>query len=134
MSAEKMFRGENDQRLVYEGDVVVKHPDFTLKADRLELASASVRGKERLVGGFVASGDEIEIDRYSIAGALEYAKAQQVTYTPRGGALILEGTPSLSSGSSFVVPENVDGVIVLRQDGFQVIEPAAASVSPAEKP
>ena len=123
VSAKKISETRDEKFLVYEGDVLLKHPDFTLKADRLELA-ADLRDGERLVGGFVASGDEIEIDRYSAAGGMEVATAREVTYSPEGGALILRGGASLSSGNSFVRPENPEGAIVLLQDGYQVIEAA----------
>jgi len=123
VSAEKISEAQDDRLLVYEGDVLLKHPDFTLKADRLELA-ADVRDGERLVGGFVASGDEIEIDRFSAAGGMEVAKAREVTYSPEGGALILRGGASLSSGANSVRPRSEAGAIVLFQDGYQVIEAA----------
>ena len=120
ISAEKIMKGAGADRVVYEGNVILKHPDFELRADRIELAAASVK---KAVGAFVATGDQIEVSRRASSGAMQSARAQQVTYDARGGSLILEGgPPTLSAGASYVVPQSVSGMIVLRPDGFQVIE------------
>lgn len=107
--------------LVYEGEVVLRHPDFTLTADRLELASRGA-GADAPVNAFVARGPGVRIEKRSAAGTIEVARADRATYDPEGGRLILAGGPTLSAGNSFVQPLTAGGVIVLRADGYEVIE------------
>jgi hypothetical protein len=108
-------------RLIYEGDVVLHHPDFTLKADRLELTSTD--GADNApVETFVARGEGIEIEKRSANGSIEIARASQATYDSDGGRLILAGGATLSAGNSFVQPLTTAGVIILRADGYEVIE------------
>ncbi|MCB1065179.1 MAG: hypothetical protein KDN20_19970 [Verrucomicrobiae bacterium] len=119
VSAETLLQLSPD-RLVYEGEVILKHADFTLKADRLELASAP--GDSR-IGSFVAEGGELRIEKRTSNGHVEVARATSATWDADGGGIILAGgPPTLSAGNSYVRPSSSGGVIVLRADGYQVIE------------
>ncbi len=119
VSAETLLQ-PSPGRLVYEGGVILRHPDFTLKADRLELASEPGDSK---VGAFVAEGGDLKIEKRSPNGGVEIARATSATWDPDGGRIILAGgPPTLSAGNSYVRPASSDGIIVLRSDGFQVIE------------
>lgn len=108
-------------RLLYEGDVVLHHPDFILTADRIELTAAGDEA-DAPVNAFVAHGEGIRVEKRTTAGLLEVAHATQATYDPAGGRLILAGGPTLTAGNSFVQPRSADGIIVLRANGFEVIE------------
>lgn len=107
--------------LVYEGDVVFRHPDFVIKADRIDLTSSGPN-RDDPVKSFVARGEGVEIEKRSANGAVEIARAAEATYDADAGRLILAGGPTLSAGNSFVQPITSDGVIVLRPDGYEVIE------------
>lgn len=108
--------------LVYEGGVVLRHPDFVLRADRLEL-SATGGQADAPFGAFVASGKSLEIEKRNAgSGALDVARAERATYEAKGGRLILSGGATLSAGKSFVQPYSPAGEIVLRPDGYEVIE------------
>lgn len=119
ISAEKLYELPSD-RLVYEGRVILRHPEFTLEADRLELAAPE--DGER-VGTFVAKGDDLRIEKHLPAGGTEIARGTSATWDANGGSIILAGAPpTLSAGNSFVRPQSSDGFIILRADGYQVIE------------
>lgn len=121
VSAEKIIRLAPD-RLVYEGGVILRHPDFTLQADRVELAGLSSDHQAR-VDGFFAEGVELKVEKSNAQGHVEIAHATSATWdADQGGLVLAGGPPSLSSGAGFVRPVSVDGLIVLRADGFQVIE------------
>ncbi|MCB1231126.1 MAG: hypothetical protein KDN19_12700 [Verrucomicrobiae bacterium] len=121
ISAEKILRLSPD-RLICEGGVILRHPDFTLRADRLELADFDGENEGR-VGSFVAEGDALEVEKRGAAGGIEVARAVSATWdSSRGGLVLAGGPPTLSAGGSFVRPASTDGVIVLLTDGYQVIE------------
>jgi hypothetical protein len=108
--------------LVYEGGVVLRHPDFVLRADRLELSSSGAQA-DAPFGAFVASGKSLEIEkRNASSGSLDVARAERATYEAKGGRLILSGGATLSAGKSFVQPYSPAGEIVLRPNGYEVIE------------
>ncbi|MCP5541632.1 MAG: hypothetical protein H7A53_00075 [Akkermansiaceae bacterium] len=121
VTADSIFRSPENDRLVYEGGVIVKHPDFVLKADRIEFEAGTV-GDDR-IDTFVARGRAIEVNRHAAGGALEIASARVVTYRAEGGLLTLSGgPPSLKIGPNLITPLTAEGEIVLRNDGFQVID------------
>ena len=119
ISAEKLYELPSE-RLVYEGKVILRHPEFTLEADRLEL-SAPEDGER--VGTFVAEGEELRIEKRLPTGGTEIARGTFATWdADEGGIILAGGPPTLSAGNSFVSPQSSDGVIILRADGYQVIE------------
>ncbi len=121
VSAEKILRLAPD-RLVYEGGVILRHPEFTLQADRVELAGLHPDHHTH-VGGFVAEGAEVKVEKVTTGGRVETALATSATWDlDQGGLVLAGGPPTLSSGAGFVRPVSAEGLIVLRSDGFQVIE------------
>ncbi len=121
VSAEKILQVSPD-RLVYEGGVILRHPEFTLRADRLELSRLGAEEESR-VEAFVAEGSDLKVEKRASDGGVEIARATSATWDASQGGLVLAGgPPTLSAGASFVRPASTDGVIVLRTDGYQVIE------------
>ena len=120
ISAEKLYALPSD-RLVYEGKVVLRHPEFTLEADRLELEASDENTR---VGTFLAEGANVTIEKSLPTGETEVAHGTSARWdATNGGSLILAGgPPTLSAGDSFVRPQSSDGYIILRADGYQVIE------------
>lgn len=121
VSAERILQVSPD-RLVYEGGVILRHPDFTLEADRLELSRLDDESGSR-IDAFVAEGAAVTVEKKSADGVTEVARASTATWDARRGGLVLAGgPPTLNAGASFVRPVTSAGVIVLHPDGYQVIE------------
>ena len=121
VSAERILQVSPD-RLVYEGGVILRHPDFTLEADRLELSRLDDEIGSR-IDAFVAEGAAVTVEKKSADGVTEVARASTATWDARRGGLVLAGgPPTLNAGASFVRPATSAGVIVLHPDGYQVIE------------
>jgi lipopolysaccharide export system protein LptA len=124
VAADRMIRNYDSQTLVCEGHVQLAHLDFRLTADRLEF-SKRAKGEEDQFGTFVATGNAVRVEKRTPTGTLQVAEGLRVSYDADGGTLtLLGGPPRLQTGGSQVVPESLDGAIVLLQDGFQVIETA----------
>ena len=124
VAADRTTHQEGDQTVVYEGEVRLTHPDFRLTADRLEFSKRG-GGEQEHFGAFVATGDVVRVEKRTPAGTVQVAEGLQVSYDADGGTLTLSGgPPRLQTGGGQVVPDSLGGAIVLRQDGFQVIETA----------
>lgn len=100
--------------VVYEGGVVLRHSDFVLKADRLELNAAGAES-DSPVRSFTASGGDVSIEKRTTDGVVEVARADRATYEARGGRLVLTGGASLSTSQHrSLQPYTVGGEIELQ--------------------
>lgn len=108
--------------ITFFGNVLVDHPDFDIKCDKLEIfLSDGATSGESSGGSFkrvIASGGMVEIRRVSPEGELQVALARRADYNGISKDIVLSGgPPSIQAGEKLVDTNSPDAQIIMRGNG-----------------
>lgn len=130
--------------LIFTGNVVVNHPQYDMKCERLEITMAG--GNMMPTGGesggasfsrAVASGGTVEIRSVGPEGQTRLALARRADYDAVSEIITLTGGPPyLQDGDRFIETKANDAEIIMRINGRCEIKGSDRShiVIPVEKP
>lgn len=132
--------------MTFQGNVVITHPQFEIKCDKLEMILAegldlSGAEKSSSTGGdspfrkAIASGGRVEIRRNSPEGKTQVAMARRAEYDAASGDIILSGGPPyIQDGDRFVETNSADAQIIMRGNGkYEVRGERGRIVIPVDK-
>lgn len=112
--------------ITFLGNVLIDHPDFDIKCDKLEIhlnegATTGGASGGSTGGSFkraIASGGMVEIRRVSPDGELQVALARRADYNGSTKDIILSGgPPSIQAGEKLVETNSHDSQIIMRGNG-----------------
>jgi len=141
--------GEEYQAVIFEENVVVTNPEFTMTSDYLTaffrqsgdpgIADDSVGGESgdqasRLERA-VATGDEVTVRKTIADGELQVAKSRKATFIARDPGVegsfdevVLEVWPRVQRGNNLIIAKSKDTVIILRRDEMIVNGPVRTEI------
>lgn len=132
--------------MTFQGNVVITHPQFEIKCDKLEMTLAegldlSGAEKSSSAGGdspfrkAIASGGRVEIRRNSPDGQTQVAMARRAEYDALTKDIILSGGPPyIQDGERFVETNSADAQIIMRGNGkYEVRGERGRIVIPVDK-
>ena len=136
--------GEDYQAVIFEDNVVVTNPEFTMTSDYLTAffskskdsasENESVDQSSRLDRA-VATGEEVVVRKMIADGELQVAKSRKATFIAsdpnRKGTVdevVLEVWPRVQRGNNLIVAKSKDTVIILRRDEMIVNGPVRTEI------
>jgi len=136
--------GEEYQAVIFEDNVVVTNPEFTMTSDYLTAffsksqdsgsQNESVDQSSRLDRA-VATGEEVVVRKTIADGELQIAKSRKATFIAsdpnRKGTVdevVLEVWPRVQRGNNLIVAKSKDTVIILRRDEMIVNGPVRTEI------
>jgi lipopolysaccharide export system protein LptA len=132
--------------MTFQGNVVITHPLFEIKCDKLEMILAegldlsgaeqsSSAGGESPFRKAIASGGRVEIRRNSPDGKTQVAMARRAEYDAVTKDIILSGGPPyIQDGDRFVETNSADAQIIMRGNGkYEVRGERGRIVIPVDK-
>ena len=104
--------------VVFEEDVVVKHPQFDLICDKLIVfLKKNASEGESSMEKAVATGKRVTVQQVDAEGDVQIGQARKVTFEDATGNVILEDWPQVQTGTKLVQAKEQGTVIILNQDG-----------------
>lgn len=130
ITSQKMTMKNRNQRVVFEGKVVVIKEGLTLHADRVELLFHASNT------GLLASGSSVQ--RRDISGmeaeghvvieqGIRRAKADRATYDPRAETIVLTGDPEASAAGDVIYGRRI--TVFLKEDR-SLVEGSRMTIQP----
>ncbi len=141
--------GEEYQAVIFEENVVVTNPGFTMTSDYLtaffrksiepEVTDESATGESEEQAGrldrAVATGDEVTVRKTISDGELQVAKSRKATFFARDpkvkgsfDEVVLEIWPRVQRGNNLIIAKSEDTVIILRRDEMIVNGPVRTEI------
>lgn len=104
--------------VVFEDEVVVKHPQFDLVCDKLIvfLKQDAEKG-ESAMDKAIATGKRVTVRQVDEKGEVQIGQARKVTFEEDSGNVILEDWPQVQTGSKLVQAKEQSTIIILNQSG-----------------
>ncbi|MEX2581326.1 MAG: LptA/OstA family protein [Verrucomicrobiales bacterium] len=129
--------------LTFSGNVLLNHPDFEIKCDKLEIHMDEGGGgmpSGTSGGGFkraIASGGMVEMKRITPGpdGKTQIAMARRADYKREEGLIVLSGGPPyIQDGDSFVETTAADAQIIMRLNSqkYEIVGDRSRIVIPVE--
>ena len=136
--------GEEYQAVIFEDNVVVTNPEFTMTSDYLTafFSKSKDSGSENesadqssRLDRAVATGEEVVVRKTIADGELQVAKSRKATFIAsdpnRKGTVdevVLEVWPRVQRGNNLIVAKSKDTVIILRRDEMIVNGPVRTEI------
>ncbi|MDF1850974.1 MAG: LptA/OstA family protein [Verrucomicrobiales bacterium] len=122
--------------LTFLGNVVVDHPDYDLKCEKLEIqltgsvgAPSGGGSEDAAIKRAIATGGMVEIKRVGEGGKVQVALARKADYDALKQEFILSGGPPyIQDGNNYVKTNSQDSRIVMRGNGtYEILGSDAGS-------
>jgi lipopolysaccharide export system protein LptA len=141
--------GEEYQAVIFEENVVVTNPEFTMTSDYLTAffrkSSKPQAADDSSAGGSedqasrldraVATGKEVTVRKTIADGELQVAKSRKATFFARDpkvkgsfDEVVLEIWPRVQRGNNLIIAKSKDTVIILRRDEMIVNGPVRTEI------
>ena len=136
--------GEEYQAVIFEENVVVANPEFTMTSDYLtaffrkstEPGSADTPGDQaNRLDRAVATGEEVIVRKTIADGELQVARSRKATFIASDpnvegtvDEVVLEVWPRVQRGNNLIVAKSKDTVIILRRDEMIVNGPVRTEI------
>ncbi len=141
--------GEEYQAVIFEDNVVVTNPEFTMTSDHLtayfrkskkpegviESISPEPEGQVSRLERAVATGDEVTVRKTIADGEVQVAKSRKATFIARDpkvkgtfDEVMLEIWPRVQRGNNLIIAKSQDTVIILRRDEIIVNGPVRTEI------
>jgi len=128
-SEEARFNAETNE-VMFQGNVNLRHPQFDLNCDILEVQLAGEGAKVGGMGGQVNATEiqraiakgYVQIERMSLDGKVQVAKSRLATYEGDSGDVVLSDYPVLQSGKDLIRGLSETTKIYLRSNGQYHVE------------
>lgn len=105
--------------VVFEQDVVVKHPQFDLVCDKLIvfLKKQSEDEEDSALDKAIATGKRVTVRKNGADGEVQIGQARKVTFEGKSGDVILEDWPQVQTDTRLIQAKSQETIIILNQDG-----------------
>jgi lipopolysaccharide export system protein LptA len=141
--------GEEYQAVIFEDNVVVTNPEFTMTSDHLTAYFRKSKKPESTIGSIppepegqasrleraVATGDEVTVRKTLAGGEVQVAKSRKATFIARDpmvkgtfDEVMLEIWPRVQRGNNLIIARSQDTVIILRRDEMIVNGPVRTEI------
>lgn len=141
--------GEEYQAVIFEDNVVVTNPEFTMTSDHLTAYFRKSKKPGSAIGSIapepegrvswleraVATGDEVTVRKTISNGEVQVAKSRKATFIARDPKLkgtfdevMLEIWPRVQRGNNLIIAKSHDTVIILRRDEMIVNGPVRTEI------
>jgi lipopolysaccharide transport protein LptA len=104
--------------VVFDTNVVVKHPAFDLVCDKLIvfLKSGAEEGDSALDKA-IATGKKVTVQKIGEDGEVQIGQARKVTFEESNGDVVLEDWPQVQTGNTLILAKEQGTIIILNQNG-----------------
>lgn len=122
ITARETIMDNNSGMLTFVGNVVLDHPEYELKCEKLEIelaqgAGGAANSNEQFKRA-VASGGMVEIRRMTPDGKTQIALGRRADYNAVSGDMVLSGGPPyIQDGDRYVKTSSPDAKIVMKGTG-----------------
>ena len=105
--------------VVFEQDVVVKHPQFDLVCDKLIvfLKKQSEDEEDSALDKAIATGKRVTVRKNGANGEVQIGQARKVTFEGKNGDVILKDWPQVQTDTRLIQAKSQETIIILNQDG-----------------
>ena len=104
--------------VVFEQDVVVKHPQFDLVCDKLIVfLKKQSEEEESALDKAIATGKRVTVRKNGANGEVQIGQARKVTFEGKSGDVILEDWPQVQTDTRLIQAKSQETIIILNQDG-----------------
>ena len=104
--------------IVFDDDVIVNHPQFDLRCDRLIVfLKKQVKEGESAFNQAIATGKKVIVRKAGADGEMQIGQARKVTFDKVSGDIVLEDWPQVQSGFKLVQARSQGTIITLNENG-----------------
>lgn len=130
IEAEEAYFDTDKNEVMFQGNVVLNHPEFDLSCDILEVKLRGDANKAAAMPGQVAATgiDQaiakgyVQIEKIAPDGKVQVAKSRLAVYNSNSGDVVLSDYPSLQSGKDLISGLSETTKIFLRADGTHSVD------------